>query len=89
MDKKRFNHRTALITGYGNENGITVNNVAPGWISTDASTEEERAAAMNTLMTRGGTPMAVADLIAFLASDASTSITGSCLNIDFGSTAGI
>jgi hypothetical protein len=33
--------------------------------------------------------MAVADLIAFLASDASTCITGSCLNIDVGSTAGI
>jgi NAD(P)-dependent dehydrogenase (short-subunit alcohol dehydrogenase family) len=44
---------------------------------------------MNTLMTRGGAPMAVADLIAFLASDASTCITGSCLSIDVGSTAGI
>ncbi len=67
-------------------NGITVNNVAPGWISTDASTQEERAAAMNTPMKRGGSPMEVADLIAFLASDESTYITGQMIVIDGGNT---
>ena len=66
------------------EFGITVNNVAPGWIATDAATEEEKAAAMNTPMKRGGTPMEVADLIGFLASDESTYITGQMIVIDGG-----
>ena len=66
--------------------GITVNNVAPGWISTDSSAEEEAAAAMNTPMKRGGTPMEVANLIAFLASDESTYITGQMIVIDGGNT---
>ncbi|MFC2164479.1 SDR family NAD(P)-dependent oxidoreductase [Acidobacteriota bacterium] len=65
---------------------ITVNNVAPGWIGTGSSTEEEKVAAENTPMGRAGTPAEVADLIAFLASDESTYITGQMIVIDGGNT---
>jgi 3-oxoacyl-[acyl-carrier protein] reductase len=66
--------------------GITVNNVAPGWIATGSSTAEERVAADNTPMGRAGTPAEVGDLIAFLASDESTYITGQLFVIDGGNT---
>ena len=65
---------------------ITVNNVAPGWIGTGSSTQEEKAAAENTPIGRAGTPQEVADLIAFLASDESTYITGQMIVIDGGNT---
>jgi 3-oxoacyl-[acyl-carrier protein] reductase len=65
---------------------ITVNNVAPGWIGTGSSTEAEKIAAANTPMGRAGTPQEVADLIAFLASDESTYITGQMIVIDGGNT---
>jgi 3-oxoacyl-[acyl-carrier protein] reductase len=65
---------------------ITVNNVAPGWIGTGSSTEEEKVAAENTPMGRAGTPQEIADLIAFLASDESTYITGQMIVIDGGNT---
>ena len=65
---------------------ITVNNVAPGWIGTGSSTAAEKAAAENTPMGRAGTPQEVADLIAFLASDESTYITGQMVVIDGGNT---
>ena len=69
--------------------GITVNNVAPGWIATGSSTEEERVAAENTPMRRAGTPEEVGDLIAYLASDESTYITGQMIVIDGGNNPGI
>ena len=65
---------------------ITVNNVAPGWIATGSSTPEETAAAENTPMGRAGRPQEVADLIAFLASDEATYITGQMIVIDGGNT---
>lgn len=64
--------------------GITVNNVAPGWIATGSSLEEERTAALHTPMKRAGTPHEVGQLIAFLASDESTYITGQVVVIDGG-----
>ena len=64
--------------------GVTINNVAPGWISTESSLEEERVAAENTPLGRAGTPAEVADLIAFLASDEATYITGQNFVIDGG-----
>ena len=36
--------------------GITVNNVAPGWIGTGSATPQEKIAAENTPMKRAGTP---------------------------------
>jgi 3-oxoacyl-[acyl-carrier protein] reductase len=66
--------------------GITVNNVAPGWIETGSSTEEERTAGKHTPMGRSGTALEVAGLIAFLASDEATYITGQTIVIDGGNT---
>ncbi len=66
--------------------GITVNNVAPGWIATGSSQEEERVAAENTPMRRAGTPEEVGGLIAYLASDESRYITGQMIVIDGGNT---
>jgi len=68
------------------KHNITVNNVAPGWIGTGSSTPEEKVAAENTPLGRAGTPQEVADLIAFLASDESTYITGQMIVIDGGNT---
>ncbi|MEJ2059984.1 MAG: SDR family NAD(P)-dependent oxidoreductase [Gammaproteobacteria bacterium] len=64
--------------------GITVNNVAPGWIASGSQTAEEAVGAQNTPMKRAGTPAEVADLIAFLASDEATYITGQLHVIDGG-----
>jgi len=66
--------------------GITVNNVAPGWILTDASTKEEITAGAHTPMKRPGTPREVAHSIAFLASDEAAYITGQLLVVDGGNT---
>ncbi|WP_321530697.1 SDR family NAD(P)-dependent oxidoreductase [uncultured Desulfuromonas sp.] len=68
------------------KSGVTINNVAPGWIGTDSSLEEERVAAQNTPMGRAGSPREVADLIAFLSSGEATYITGQTLVIDGGNT---
>jgi len=68
------------------KHGITVNNVAPGWIATGSSTQAEGVAATNTPMGRAGTPLEVGDLIAFLASEESTYITGQMIVIDGGNT---
>lgn len=68
------------------KSGVTINNVAPGWIGTDSSLEEEWVAAENTPMSRAGSPREVADLIAFLSSDEATYIAGQTLVIDGGNT---
>jgi 3-oxoacyl-[acyl-carrier protein] reductase len=66
--------------------GITVNAIAPGWVDTGSTTEEERVAGLNTAMGRPGAPREVAQLAAFLASDESAYITGQVVVIDGGNT---
>ncbi len=68
--------------------GITVNAVAPGFIETDiwAGTSEEAQKAVLGLIPLGATgkPEDVAEIVAFLASDAARYITGQVVNVDGG-----
>ncbi len=70
--------------------GIRVNAVAPGFIDTkmnSALSEEEKEAFFEeTPLMRGGKPMEVAESVYFLATDASSFITGQVLTPDGGIT---
>ena len=68
--------------------GVCCNAVAPGFIDTDmtaAMPEAARKAALESVpLKRMGTPKEVAQVVAFLASDASSYITGEVIRIDGG-----
>jgi 3-oxoacyl-[acyl-carrier protein] reductase len=66
--------------------GITANSVAPGWIDTASSTDDERVAGEHTPVGRPGTPAEVAALVAFLACRASSYVTGQSIVADGGNT---
>ncbi|MBC8538999.1 3-oxoacyl-[acyl-carrier-protein] reductase [Christensenellaceae bacterium NSJ-63] len=68
--------------------GITCNAIAPGFIATDmtdALPEKVKEGALATIpMRRMGTPEEIADVAAFLVSDAASYITGAVLQVDGG-----
>lgn len=75
----------ALAIEFGGE-GITVNNVLPGWIGTDSQTEAEAAGGLNTPLGRSARGEEVANAIVFLASKEASYITGESLIVDGGNT---
>jgi 3-oxoacyl-[acyl-carrier protein] reductase len=72
--------------------GVTVNLVAPGWIPTErafeASEEDKRAYAQGVALGRMGVPEEVGRVVAFLASDDASFVTGQKIAVNGGNTLG-
>ncbi len=66
--------------------GVTANSVAPGWIATGSQTAEEADAGKHTPLGRSGTADEIAEVVAFLASDRASYITGQSIVVDGGNT---
>ncbi|WAX82211.1 SDR family oxidoreductase [Streptomyces sp. KMM 9044] len=91
MAKGALNTFTLALARELGPRGITVNAVSPGFVETDMNVEKrvtaEATAALAALsvFNRVGQPADIADVVAFLASDASRWITGQCLDASGGS----
>jgi 3-oxoacyl-[acyl-carrier protein] reductase len=77
---------TRTLALEGGPHGVTANSVAPGWIATASATDEERRAGAWTPLGRPGTADEVAAVIAFLASDEASYVTGQSIVVDGGNT---
>lgn len=65
-------------------NGVTVNVVAPGYVSTGSQLDFEAAAAAAGPIGRSGTPEEIAACVAFLADESASFVTGAVLVADGG-----
>ena len=90
--KAAVHHLTRSLAAEWNRYGIRVNAVAPGYVATDLldealeDPEVRRYWIGDTVMERTGTVEEVAHAVRFLASDASSYITGAVLPVDGGYT---
>ena len=66
--------------------GVTANAVAPGWIETSPPDDGEVDHGLASPIGRSGTPEEIAEVVAFLASDRASYITGQSLVVDGGNT---
>jgi 3-oxoacyl-[acyl-carrier protein] reductase len=66
------------------DQGILANAVAPGWVDTGGSSRRGLAAGIATPMGRAAKPVEIARVIAFLASEENTYLTGQLIVIDGG-----
>lgn len=90
--KAAVHHLTRSLAAEWNRYGIRVNAVAPGYVATDLldealeDPEVRRYWIGDTVMERTGTPQEIAYAVRFLASDASSYMTGAVLPVDGGYT---
>jgi 3-oxoacyl-[acyl-carrier protein] reductase len=70
----------------GGPHGVLVNSVAPGWIASGSQQPSEVIAGNHTPLGRSGTPHEIAEVVAFLATDRASYLTGQSLTVDGGNT---
>lgn len=88
--KAGVHHLTRSLAGEWASRGVRVNGVAPGYVDTDISGPALRMPELGgvwlpmTPMGRGGQPQEIAAVVLFLASEASSFLTGSIVTADGG-----